>query len=367
MLESNQRFENLLMTAVKHEASDLHLKANARAFLRIKGKLIPLGQNPIGADELRDMLLATMTPEQKITFGERKEIDYGLKIEGIGRFRVNAYTAQGDMEAVLRVVQDTVKSAEALRLPPIINKLAGLKDGLVLVAGSTGSGKSTTLAAMIDYVNKREQKRIITIENPVEVIHKDVKCVISQREIGGDTDSFAAALRSVLRQNPDIILIGEIRDKETADSALQAAQTGHLVFSTIHAGTAEETINRFAGLYPAEERPNLKRALAYSLKGVLVQRLIVDSSGTKLPVLEILTSTDRVTQSLLADAEDQPNRESITKVITESEMYGMMTLDQYLLKLVINNVIDVQTAIIEAVNPLTMKQSLHQRGLSELS
>lgn len=364
MPESNERFDNLLLTAIKHDASDLHLKANSRAFLRIKGNLVPCGQNPITAAELRGMIMYTMTEEQKAEFAVRKEIDYGLKIEGIGRFRVNAYTAQGDMEAVLRVVQSKVKSAEDLRLPPVINKLAALKDGLVLVAGSTGSGKSTTLAAMIDFVNKREQKRIITIENPVEVIHEDVKSVISQREIGGDTDSFGAALRSVLRQNPDIILIGEIRDKETADSALQAAQTGHLVFSTIHAGTAEETVNRFAGLYPAEERPNLKRALAYSLKGVLVQRLIVDNNGKKLPVLEILTSTDRVTQALLADAEDKPNRETITKVITESEMYGMMTLDQYLLKLVLNNVINIETAILESVNPLTMKQQLHQRGLT---
>ena len=324
---------------------------------------MPCGNDVISAQELREMITSTMLSEQVHSFDQSKEIDYGLKIPDVGRFRVNAYTAQGDMEAVLRVIQDGVRNVSELRLPPIINKLAGLKDGLILVAGSTGSGKSTTLAAMIDFINTNQRKRIITIENPVEIIHEDKLSVISQREVGGDTDSFGAALRSVLRQNPDIILIGEIRDKETADSALQAAQTGHLVFSTIHAGTAEETVNRFAGLYPAEERPNLKRALAYSLKGVLAQRLIVDIEKRKLPVLEIMTSTNRITQALLSDADDDPSRESLTKVISESDMYGMMTLDQYLVQLVLNKIILPDDAIAESVNPLTFKQALYARGL----
>lgn len=353
----------LLKTAVKHEASDLHLKANSRAFLRIKGKLIPCGSDTISSEQLREMIMSTMSEDQRELFYKLKEVDYGLRIPNVGRFRVNAYTAQGEVEAVLRVIQEGARNTENLKLPPVINKLAAEKDGLVLVAGSTGSGKSTTLAAMIDYVNKNYPKRIITIENPVEILHNDVKSVISQREVGGDTDSFASALRSILRQNPDIILIGEIRDRETADSALQAAQTGHLVFSTIHAGTAEETISRFAGLYPADERPGVKRSLAYSLKGVLAQRLIVDKTGSKLPVLEIMTSTDRITQAMLADADDQPGKESITKVIAESELYGMMTLDQYLLKLVVNKVITVEAAIAESVNPLTFRQTLHQRNL----
>lgn len=363
MSDINNHLIVLLKTAVKHEASDLHLKANSRAFLRIKGKLIPCGEDTISSEKLREMIMSTMSEDQRELFYKLKEVDYGLRIPNVGRFRVNAYTAQGEVEAVLRVIQEGARNTENLKLPPVINKLAAEKDGLVLVAGSTGSGKSTTLAAMIDYVNKNYPKRIITIENPVEILHNDVKSVISQREVGGDTDSFASALRSILRQNPDIILIGEIRDRETADSALQAAQTGHLVFSTIHAGTAEETISRFAGLYPAEERPGVKRSLAYSLKGVLAQRLIVDRTGSKLPVLEIMTSTDRITQAMLADADDQPGRESITKVISESDLYGMMTLDQYLLKLVINKVITVEAAIAESVNPLTFRQTLHQRNL----
>lgn len=355
----------LLSFAVKNDGSDLHLKANAFPFLRVKGKLIPIGKQKLSAEACRGIVLATMTEHQKVEFVSKKELDYGLKIDGIGRFRVNAYTAQGETEAVLRVIQEGAKSTTDLRLPPTLNKLASLKDGLVLVAGSTGSGKSTTLAAMIDYINQNLEKRIITIENPVEIIHNDVKSVISQREVGGDTDSFGIALRSILRQNPDIILIGEIRDKETADSAIQAAQTGHLVFSTIHAGTAEETIARFAGLYPSDERPNVKRALALSLKGVLAQRLIVDKENQKLPVLEIMTSSNRIQQAMLADADDLPGKENLTKIISESEMNGMTTLDQYLIKLITNDIITVQAALNEAVNPLGLKQALHQRGYKQ--
>lgn len=355
---------NLLLTAVTHEASDLHLKSDSRAFLRIKEKLVPLGNNIIPAAELETLILSTMNDEQKIFLLKHKEIDYALNVPNIGRFRVNAYTAQGNIEAVLRVVSETVKTSEELHLPTVINTLASLNDGLVLVSGATGSGKSTTLASMIDFINHKEQKRIITIENPVEILHKDDRSVISQREVGGDTESFGIALRSILRQNPDIILIGEIRDKETADSALRAAQTGHLVFSTIHAGTAEETVNRFAGLFPPEERPNVKRALAYSLKGILAQRLVLDTMGNKIPILEIMVSNNRIVQAILADAEDDSNGESITKVIQESGSFGMNTLDQYLLKLISSGQITLQDALNDAVNPLTLKQAAHQKGIT---
>jgi len=356
--------KQLLDTAIKNEASDIHLKAYSKPYLRLKGKLIPCG-GELSAQIVRNLIYQTMDDEQKDFLLKNKEVDYAYKPSKDGtRFRINAYTAQGETEAVLRLIKSEVKSTDSLRLPPVINKMATLKDGLVLVAGSTGSGKSTTLAAMIDYVNRNSEKRIITIENPVEIVHRDIKAVISQREVGGDTDSFATALRSVLRQNPDLILIGEIRDKETADSALQAAQTGHLVFSTIHAGTAEETLKRFAGLYPADERTNVKRTLATTLKGVIVQRLIVDKNQDKLPALEIMFNTDRIQQAMLADADDLDG-EHITKVIAEGQVHGMITLDQYLMKLVSSGVIEPQYAINEAVNPLTMRQALHSRGISE--
>ena len=362
VMDYTKMLNELLQVAVKNKASDVHLKADSRPFLRMKGKLVPCGA-ALPAKVVRGLIFSMMEVEQTDYLLKYKEIDFAYRpVKGGTKYRVNAYTAQGEIEAVMRVIESVVKTTDELRLPPMINKMATLKDGLILVAGSTGSGKSTTLAALIDYVNKRQEKRIITIENPVEVMHTDVKSVISQREVGGDTDSFAAALRSVLRQNPDIILIGEIRDKETADSALQAAQTGHLVFSTIHAGTAEETIKRFANLYPAEERAEVKKTLAYSLKGIIVQRLMNDLEDKKLPILEIMTSSDRLSQSLLTDAEGNEG-ENITKIISESDINGMITMDQYLINLVIANVIDVQMALTEAVNALTMRQNLHRRGL----
>lgn len=352
----------LLKVAVEQKASDVHLKADSSAFLRIKGKLVPCTPELPAAD-VRGLIFSMLDSEQKDFLLKHKEIDFAHRpAKGGVKYRVNAYTAQGEIEAVMRVIESVVRTTDELRLPPIINKLSLLKDGLILVAGSTGSGKSTTLAALIDYVNKRHSKRIITIEDPVEVMHTDNKAVISQREVGGDTENFGAALKSILRQNPDIILIGEIRTKETADSALQAAQTGHLVFSTIHAGTAEETIKRFANLYPSEERSEVKKTLAYTLKGVIVQRLITDFEEKKLPILEIMTSSDRLSQSLLTSAEGDEG-ESVTRIIAESEINGMITMDQYLVKLVVAKQIDVHTALSEAVNALTMRQELHRRGL----
>lgn len=361
-MDYSKILESLLAVANQHQASDIHLRANSKPYLRIKGRLAPCS-DVLDAEMVRNIIFASMDEEQKEFLLKHKEIDYAFKPSEDGsRYRINAFTAQGAIEAVLRVVDSEAKNVDDLRLPSVINKLATVKDGLILVAGATGSGKSTTLAAMIDYVNQHEQKRIITIENPVEIVHQDKKSVISQREVGGDTVSFASALRSVLRQNPDIILIGEIRDRETAESALQAAQTGHLVLSTIHAGTAEETIKRFANLYPADERVNIKRALAYSLKGILVQRLVLDVEQQKLPVLEIMTSTDRIVQALLAEAEETGG-ENLTKIIADSEIHGMLTLDQYLVKLVAKGLITIETAISEAVNPMTLKQNLHRRGL----
>jgi twitching motility protein PilT len=362
LMDAKNKLYSYLNAAVKNEASDIHFIANETTKFRIKDTLIDVG-DPLSGPELRDIILSGMTEDQKEILKFSKEVDFGLRIEKIGRFRVNAFTSQGNIEAVLRVIKEHVKNNAELHLPEVINRLATLHDGLILVSGATGSGKSTTLAAMIDHINTTENKRIITVEDPVEIVHRNKLSVISQREVGEDTPSFGVALKSLMRQNPDVILIGEIRDKETATSALQAAQTGHLVLSTIHASSAEETINRFAGIYPAEERPNIKKALAFTLKGVIAQRLIVDSNENKIPVMEIMTSSRRIQDSILADANDESNKESLHTIIQEESINDMVTTDQFLINLVIKGEITKDKAIAEAHNVLWTRQQLQLRGL----
>lgn len=356
---------SFLEQALSQDASDIHFVAGEKVKFRVKGALIDASLDIIPANALSEMILSAMSGEQIQTLRENKEVDFGLRVPKVGRFRVNTYTSQGNTEAVLRVIKEYVSSANQLNLPPVIEKLSETHDGLILIAGATGSGKSTTLAAMINHVNKKSNKRIFTVEDPVEIVHKNINSVISQREVGEDTKSYAHALKSLLRQNPDIILIGEIRDKDTATSALQAAQTGHLVLSTIHASSAEETVSRFAGLYPSEERSNIKRMLSYTLKGVIAQRLIVDEDKKKVPVMEIMTSSVRVKESILADAEDNPTRESLSTIIREEAINDMITLDQYLVKLVVQGIIKPEQAIAEASNSLWMRQDLQSRGLTQ--
>lgn len=356
------RLHSYLLTAVQNDASDIHFVANRRPMLRIKDKLVPMGKDGVPGDTLKKILFAGMTEEQQTHFKKNWEIDFGLEIEGIGRFRANVFTALNEPEAVLRIIKPNVKNNADLGLPAIINELATRHDGIVLVAGSTGSGKSTTLAAMIDYINTNQNKRIITVEDPVEIIHIDKKSVISQREVGQDTISYPAALKSLMRQNPDVILIGEIRDKETAESALQAAQTGHLVLSTVHASSADQTVERFAGLYPMEERAAVKRVLSYTLQGVIAQRLIVSSTAQKIPLLEIMTGSKRVRDSILADANEEPGHETLHEVIATESMNHMQTLDQHIMQLIQDNVITPEKGLEEAANPHWIRQQMQQLG-----
>lgn len=360
--DSRQQLLAYLATAKKAGASDIHFVAGSKTKLRIKDSLRDVGDVLTGP-QLKAILLAGMNPEQKQQLEKEKEVDFGLRVPNIGRFRANVFTAQGHVEAVLRIINENAATAADLGLPEVINKLASLHDGLILVAGATGSGKSTTLAAMIDYINTNYAKRIITVEDPVELLHKNKKSVISQREVGEDTSSYTRALKSLMRQNPDVILVGEIRDKETADSALQAAQTGHLVLSTVHASSAEETVSRFAGIYPADERANIKKTLSYTLKGVIAQRLTTDVNNKKIPILEIMTSTKRMRDSILADANGDEGKESLHAIIQESSLDDMITLDLFLIDLLVKGQITREKALQEATNTLWMRQALQQRGL----
>lgn len=358
MVNLHPQFKAYLATAIKHSASDLHLQPETKPHIRIDNSLVAIGKDVLNKDFVRELVLSTLDETQKRFLATNLEIDYALNIPELGRFRINAYTAQGSYEAVIRVVSGSPKSIIELRLPPIVGDLAMEHSGLILVAGSTSSGKSSTLSSMVDAINKQEYKKIVTIENPVETLHTNYKSIVTQREIGLDTLSFAAALRSALRQDPDVIMVGEIRDKETAEAAIQAAQTGHLVLSTIHAGNAEEVITRMASLFPQGDRDSVKETLASIVRGVIVQKLLPDMKKKRVPALEILINTPRVTDVILG-----VSNESYITAMKEGQHYGMQTMDQHLIKLATDLTISVNMALNTAQNRQFVEMELKNVGV----
>lgn len=371
----NERNINaLLYQTYSKDATDLILIPDSKPHLKIQGELISVDNVPtLPAKQVKNLIYASMTPWQLKAFEEHKEIDYSYTLKDsnggdICRFRVNAYTASGNVEAVFRLLKNKIKSLRDLRLPErIIQSFAEYKEGLILVAGSTGAGKSTTLTSFLDYINENYNKRIITIEDPVEVIHKNKKSIFSQREVGVDTESFDRAIKSSLRQSPDIIFIGEIRDINTARIALIAAQTGHLVVSTIHAGSADETVQRFLNLYPDAERDDVRSAFSTSLKAVLVQQLVLDVDNRNLPALEVMIVNDRIQRAIVAQRKNggfsnDTVQESITSILASSSVGGSISMDNYLMKLVTSNQITPNEAIEHALNPMVMRQQLSRHG-----
>lgn len=358
--------KQILILAIENAASDIHFISGEQVYIRRKDDLIPITEQVIAGPDMLAMLTSNMPKMAKEEFLKVGESDYAIYPWGIEqqRFRVNAFTAQGMPGAVMRLITNNVPSLEDLDLPEKLRELSTSKDGLFLIAGATGSGKSTTLAAMLNHVNETSQKRIFTIEDPVEILHKNKKSLLTQREVGEDTLSFNKALRSAMRQNPDIILIGEIRDQATAEAAIQAAQTGHFVLSTIHAGTAEETLERFANIFPAEDRENIKKTLAYTLRGIVAQRLVIDVDNERLPLLEIMSNTHRIEQAIYQAAEGVEGAESVSKVIEESNLEGMQTIDQHLVELVMQKRISPRTAMSQSVDRLKLIQNLKLKGLS---
>lgn len=358
--------KQILILAIQEGASDVHFISEEQVYIRRKDELIPITDKAISGNEMRAMLLSNMPKKAREEFDELGEVDYAIYPWGLKeqRFRVNTFTAQGMPGAVMRLITNNVPSLEDLGLPDKLRELASSKDGLFLIAGATGSGKSTTLAAMLNYVNENFDKRIFTIEDPVEILHTNKRSLLTQREVGQDTESFNRALRSAMRQNPDIILIGEIRDQATAEAAIQAAQTGHFVLSTIHAGTAEETLERFANIFPAEDRENIKKTLAYTLRGIVAQRLVIDVDKERTPLLEIMSNTHRIERAIYEAAEGVEGAESVTRVIEESNMEGMQTIDQNLVELVMHQRITPHTAMAQAVDKLKLVQTLKLKGLT---
>lgn len=290
----------LLLEMGQRQASDLHIKAGSPPILRVHGSLIPIEEANLSPQNTEAMAADIMDPEQFQRFTDSNEIDFAYSAPELGRFRVNAFRQRGSISMAIRAVSTVIPSFESLHLPDAISKLALQPRGLVLVTGVTGSGKTTTLAAMIDHINRTQRRHIVTIEDPIEVLHRDQLSIINQRELGIDTESYASALKYVLRQDPDVILIGEMRDSETASAALTAAQTGHLVMSTLHTIDATETINRIIDLFPVYQQKQIRIMLAGSLQGIISQRLLTRASNDgRVPAVEILLATTRIRDFIL--------------------------------------------------------------------
>ncbi|HEX7122062.1 MAG TPA: type IV pilus twitching motility protein PilT [Gemmatimonadaceae bacterium] len=342
-------FKAILQQMVQVNASDLHLKVGRPPTLRVHGELSPLPLPALRPEDLSMLAKEIMSPKQVKEFTEFREADFATGVPGIGRFRVNAYQQRGTIAFAIRTIPHQARSIKDLNLPPIVEEIALMPRGLVLVTGVTGSGKSTTLASMIQLINERRYANIITIEDPIEFLHRDLKCHINQREVGTDTGSFAQALRRVLRQDPDVILIGEVRDLDTLDTALKAADTGHLVFSTLHTTDATQTINRILSFYPPHQQNEVRYALSSALGAVISQRLVprIDKPG-RVPAIEVLINTAAVRDQI----RDMTKTLNIPDLIREGTVqYGMQSFDQSLMSWYTQGVISYDSALFHASNP----------------
>ena len=344
------KIDDLLRVACSHNASDLHLKVGAFPVMRIGGELHPVENAPrLKPEDTLDMAFSMMSNRQKQRFKEVSEVDIGYGVSGLGRFRANIFQQRGTVSVVLRVIPDATKSAAQLGLPPVIEKIAEERRGLILVTGATGSGKSTTLAAMIDIINSTRSGHIVTIEDPIEFLHRDKQSFVTQREVDVDTRSFAEALRGALRQDPDVILVGEMRDHETIETALTAAETGHLVLSTLHTLDATETITRIVSSFPAHQQKSVRLQLAGILKAVISMRLVRAAKGAgRVPAIEVLVSTAFIRDHIINEEKTYLIREAIA---AGTSQYGMQTFDQSLFHLLQARLITQEEALHNATNP----------------
>ena len=346
--------QRALHAVVEQGGSDLHLKVPSRPLIRLRGELTPIEDtDPLSPADTERVLREMLTASERLAeFARDGEIDFSYTVRGLARFRVNAFRQRGSISIACRVVPFDIRGAAELGLPDVVTRIADQVRGIILVTGTTGSGKSTTLAAMIDHINRTYARNIVTIEDPIEYLHRDQRSVVHQREIGFDTSSFAQALRRVLRQDPDVILIGEMRDEETVGTALSAAETGHLVLSTLHTIDAVETVNRIIDFFPPHHHQQVRAMLAGSLRGVISQRLVptVDGVG-RAPACEVLTMTGRVRDLISNPAETA----KLSEVIGEGSYYGMQTFDQALLTLFQDGRISMEEALKAATHPHDFK------------
>jgi len=342
--------DELLRTACESKASDLHLKVGNYPYIRVDGELRPMQQFPrVSSEDMLNMAFSIMTNRQKQKFKENTELDMAYGVAGLGRFRVNVFQQRGNVGMVLRVIPTKIRTLEELYLPKIIDKICEEARGIVLVTGTTGSGKSTTLAAMIDRINSTRTDHIITIEDPIEFLHRDKKGFVNQREVEVDTPSFGSALRAALRQDPDVVLVGEMRDLVTIQTALLAAETGHLVFSTLHTLDATETIQRIIAVFPPPEQKQIRLQMATTLRAVISQRLVRKSDGIgRVPAVEVLVATEYIRDCIINPDKTRLIHDAIAAGVSQ---YGMQTFDQSLYDLYTQGLITLDEALVNSFNP----------------
>lgn len=353
---------NFLAALVKHGGSDLHLKANSAPLVRVKGSLARVQVPPLSPERAEEIIRETMTPETREQFDQTNEADYAIYIPDVGRFRVNAFRARGNAALIARHVAGAPIPLSTLGVPDAIAELAQHHRGLVLVTGPTGSGKTTTLSGMIDLINETRPCHILTLEDPIEVMHTDKSASVNQREMGADTGDFKAAMKAAMRQDPDVILIGEMRDPETVHAAVSAAQTGHFVMSTLHTTTAKETINRVIDFFEPHEQKQVRIALAQSLQGIVCQRLVPKADGQgRVCVMEILIMTEQARDAVM----DPERTDEISDIIAKgSSYYGMQTFDQHLVMLVKDGQVTIEDAKNAANDPHDLGLMLKRAGIS---
>jgi twitching motility protein PilT len=354
--------DQYLQQLVEWGGSDLHAKAGGPAFIRVDGDLKPVSVLPPLSPHDTERFAHEMMDERTVAaFEEHHEADFAYSIEGVGRFRVNAFRQRGSVGIVCRRVLPGSQDFASLGLPPAVRKLAEEHRGLVLVTGPTGSGKTTTCAAMISHINATRRCHIVTLEDPIEVMHRDDNAIIDQREVGVDTSDFTTGMKAVARQDPDVIFIGEMRDIETVTAALQAAETGHFVLSTLHTTDARETINRIVDMYPKEQQNQARLSLANSLKGIVCQRLVPRATANgRVAVVEVMVMTSRIYEFVM----DPHQLPLIEDAIAEGGYYGMQTFDQHLLGLYREGEVTLRDALAAATNPHDFRVALRAAGLA---
>jgi twitching motility protein PilT len=353
-----QTLPELLHTMVQMEGSDLHITTNTPPQIRVHGHLVRLQATDLSPSDTKQLAYSVLTDAQKKRFEETMELDFSFGIKGLARFRVNMFNQRGSVGAVYRLIPEKIRSFQELSLPPVLATLAERPRGLVLVTGPTGSGKSTTLAAMVDKINKERHDHILTIEDPIEFVHQHQSCLVNQREVHSDTESFSNALRAALREDPDIVLIGEMRDLETVEAALRIAETGHLTFGTLHTNSASQTINRIIDIFPSHQQSQIRTQLSLVLEGIVCQSLLPKIGGGRVVSLEIMVPTHGIRNLIREDKIHQ----IYSAMQTGQEKMGMQTMNQSLATLYQKRLVTLETAMMASSNRDEL-QDLINRGV----